>query len=52
MKSKPVKILIWLKFGHQAQNLATFYRVFFIDKLLKLGEMRGEMTELNYRKLC
>ena len=29
IKSKPVTILIRLKFGHQAQNLATFYWIFF-----------------------
>ena len=28
IKSKPVKILVRLKFGHQAQNLATFRRFF------------------------
>ena len=29
IKSKLVKILTRLKFGHQAQNLATFHRFFF-----------------------
>ena len=29
IKSKPVKILIRLKVGHQAQNFATFHRFFF-----------------------
>ena len=35
IKSKPVKILVRLKFGHQAQNLAIFHRFFFTDKVLK-----------------
>ena len=29
IRSKPVKLLIRLKDGHQAQNLATFHRFFF-----------------------
>ena len=52
IKSKPVKILIWLKLVTKHKIWPLFTGFFFTDKLLKLGEMRDKMTELNYRKLC